>query len=156
MNDNPYAPPTPHEPISNTPIQEAKRRLAQPATALIIMSSIHSVLLAIPLVNECVRISQGVTLTAELRFTTATSFFHFLLMIFFSIGAAKMGFLESYRLGRISSLLACIPLVTPFYLLGIPFGIWAYVLLGKPKIKAAFEQHRIAMLHQRNLSRKES
>lgn len=156
MNDNPYTPPAQHAPIPSTPIEEAKRRLAPPATALIIMSSIHSVLLAIPLVNECVRFSQGITLTAELRFMTATSFFHFLLMIFLSIGAAKMGFLESYRLGRISSLLACIPLVTPFYLLGIPFGIWAYVLLGQPKTKAAFEQHRISILHQRKLSRKES
>jgi hypothetical protein len=153
LNDNPYTPPAQHDPIPNTPIEEAKRRLAPPATALIIMSSIHSVLLAIPLVNECLRISQGITLTAELRFMIATSFFHFLLMVFFSIGAAKMGFLESYRLGRISSLLACIPFVSPFYLLGIPFGIWAYVLLGKPKIKAAFEQQRMAMLYKRNQSR---
>jgi hypothetical protein len=142
VNQNPFAPPTTTDTMSLTPLADAKRRLAKPATALIIMSSIHAVLLSIPLVSMVLQfVFRG--FTSEPLAPQAVIGFQFLLLIFISIAAAKMGFLESYKLGQIGALLACIPLVTPFLFLGIPFGIWAYVLLRKPEIKAAFEQYQI-------------
>ncbi len=55
-----------------------------------------------------------------------------------AIGSAKMGHLESYKLGRFAGILACIPMVSPFIILGIPFGIWSLRLLGRDEIKTAF------------------
>ena len=62
----------------------------------------------------------------------------FICLILIAVGAAKLGFLESYRLARLGSLLACIPFVTPFMLIGIPFGIWALWLLADPTVRRAF------------------
>jgi hypothetical protein len=45
----------------------------------------------------------------------------------------------SYSSTRIGAILACIPLLSPFLILGIPFGIWALVVLNRPDIKAAFQ-----------------
>lgn len=139
MNDNPFAPPTTPMVLNLTPMEQAKRRLARPATALIIMASTHAVFLSIPLVSQVIAAFQGTTF----EITTIAQFnvvFQLAVMIFVSIGAAKMGFLESYKLGRIAAIISCIPSLSPMYILGIPFGIWALILLSKPEIKAAFVQ----------------
>lgn len=54
------------------------------------------------------------------------------------IGAIKMMKGKSYGLSRTASILAVIPLTSCCFLLGIPFGIWALVTLGKPEIKSIF------------------
>jgi hypothetical protein len=54
------------------------------------------------------------------------------------VGALKMRNLQSYGLAMTSSILAMIPCVSPCCLLGLPFGIWALVVLSKPEVKAAF------------------
>jgi hypothetical protein len=54
------------------------------------------------------------------------------------LGAIKMRNLESYGLAMTASILAMIPCVSPCCLLGLPMGIWAIVVLGKPEVKAAF------------------
>lgn len=138
MNDNPFAPPSAPQALQLSLAEQAKRRLAPPATALIIMSSIHAVFLSIPLVSYIIFVFQGTTLE-DYTIVPGNLALHFIAMIFISIGAAKMGFLESYRLGRFAALLSCIPFLSPMYILGIPFGIWALFLLSKPEIKAAFE-----------------
>ena len=55
------------------------------------------------------------------------------------IGALKMKKLESYGLAMTASILAMLPFVSPCCILGLPFGIWAIVALGKPEVKSAFE-----------------
>lgn len=62
----------------------------------------------------------------------------FCCLILIAIGAAKMGFLESLLLARIAATLACIPIVTPFVLVGLPFGFWSRQLLRDPEIVRAF------------------
>jgi len=59
-------------------------------------------------------------------------------LIVIAIGAAKMGFLESYAMGRTAAILACLPFVTPFVFIGIPFGVWSLRLLADPEIIRAF------------------
>lgn len=54
------------------------------------------------------------------------------------IGAMKMRKLESYGLAMTASILAMIPCVSPCCILGLPFGIWAVVVLAKPEVKEAF------------------
>lgn len=53
-------------------------------------------------------------------------------------GAICMLRLRSYSFARASAILSALPCSTPLMLLGIPFGIWALVLLAKPQLKDAF------------------
>ena len=53
-------------------------------------------------------------------------------------GALKMMRLQSYGWAMAAAILAVIPCISPCCCLGIPFGIWALVVLSKPEVKAAF------------------
>jgi hypothetical protein len=54
------------------------------------------------------------------------------------MGAQKMKNLESYGLVMAASIVAMIPCISPCCLLGLPFGIWALIVLMKPEVKNAF------------------
>jgi hypothetical protein len=53
-------------------------------------------------------------------------------------GALKMMRLQSFGWAMAAAILAVIPCLSPCCCLGIPFGIWALVVLSKPEVKAAF------------------
>ncbi|MBY0523821.1 MAG: hypothetical protein K2R98_10510 [Gemmataceae bacterium] len=55
------------------------------------------------------------------------------------VGASKMKRLESYAFAMVSSILAMIPCISPCCLLGLPFGIWALVVLNDQNVKDAFK-----------------
>jgi hypothetical protein len=50
----------------------------------------------------------------------------------------KMQKLENHQLAFTASILAMIPCVSPCCFLGLPFGIWALVVLNKPEVKSQF------------------
>lgn len=54
------------------------------------------------------------------------------------IGAMKMRNLKSHGFAMTAAILAMLPCISPCCLLGLPFGIWALVVLLKPEVKAAF------------------
>ena len=56
---------------------------------------------------------------------------------FIIFGALKMRKLESHGLAMVAGILAMVP-VTPLFLIGLPIGVWALVVLLKPQVKAAF------------------
>jgi hypothetical protein len=47
--------------------------------------------------------------------------------------------LQMYGLAMTSSILAMIPCLSPCCLLGLPFGIWALVILNQDHVKQSFE-----------------
>ena len=53
------------------------------------------------------------------------------------VGAVKMKNLKSYGLAMTAAIIAIIP-CSPCCLLGLPFGIWALVVLNDENVKAAF------------------
>jgi len=58
------------------------------------------------------------------------------------IGGFKMLRLRSYQFVMASTVVAMIPCIGPcFAVLGVPFGIWAMVVLLKPEVKQAFLQN---------------
>ena len=57
---------------------------------------------------------------------------------FVLFGAIKMKDRSNLRLARASAMLALVPCVGPCFVLGIPFGIWALLVLSKPNVKASF------------------
>ena len=54
------------------------------------------------------------------------------------IGAAKMQKLESYQFALTASIVAMVPCISPCCVFGLPFGIWALVVLNKPEVKSQF------------------
>jgi len=59
------------------------------------------------------------------------------LCILVIVGAMKMKALESYGFALASAIIALLP-CGPCCLLGIPFGIWAIVVLSDGQVRAAF------------------
>jgi hypothetical protein len=55
------------------------------------------------------------------------------------IGAQKMKRLESYNWAMAASIIALVPCISPCCILGLPFGIWALIVLGQPNMKNAFQ-----------------
>lgn len=54
-------------------------------------------------------------------------------------GAICMLRRRSYRSARGAAILASMPLCSPLYFAGIPFGIWAWFLLGNLDLKGVFD-----------------
>ena len=61
-----------------------------------------------------------------------------IMAIIILLGAIKMKNLESYGFSMTAAILAMIPCTWPCCLLGLPFGIWALVVLSNDQVKAAF------------------
>ena len=57
------------------------------------------------------------------------------------ISSCNMLLGRRYRLCYASAVLACIPLLSPFIWLGMPFGIWALVVLHRRDVKEAFARN---------------
>lgn len=55
------------------------------------------------------------------------------------IGASKMQSLTNHQFAFTASILAMLPCLSPCCFLGLPFGIWALVVLNKPEIKSQFD-----------------
>jgi hypothetical protein len=53
-------------------------------------------------------------------------------------GARQMRRLERYSMARTAAILAVIPCTSACYIVGVPFGIWALTVLGKPDVRGAF------------------
>jgi hypothetical protein len=140
--DNPYSPPT--QPIESELdlVARARRELGRPATAIIVMASIHSVFDSLPLVNYAIMSISGARLYSGTEWLIPT-FLLFCVHVFQSICGAKM-VLESRWMGYVGAILVCIPFLSPFVFLGIPFGIWALVLLQQEHIRLAFEMANTA------------
>lgn len=65
-------------------------------------------------------------------------FWESLLGLFLIIGAQKMRHLESYGFAMVAAILAVLPILRPLYLVSLPMGIWALIVLTRPDVKAAF------------------
>ncbi|WP_238383253.1 hypothetical protein, partial [Rubripirellula obstinata] len=139
---NPYAPPPEHAVPDADSTTSIRTRVSRPATALIVMASIQSVFVAIYLVSAAVVVARGGSVSHDyVGLAIATIQLTGLVLI--SIGGAKLGFLESLTLARLGASLACIPFITPFVFVGIPFGVWSLRLLADPSVRAAFPDHSV-------------
>ena len=54
-------------------------------------------------------------------------------------GAVSMKRLANYSGARAAAIVAVIPCLGPCCVLGIPFGIWALNVLGRPEVRSSFE-----------------
>jgi hypothetical protein len=58
--------------------------------------------------------------------------------VFILLGALRMQRLTSHGLAMAAAIVAMIPCFSPCCLLGLPFGIWALIVLSKPEVKSQF------------------
>ena len=58
--------------------------------------------------------------------------------LFVLFGALKMQKLSNHGLAMAAAIVAMIPCFSPCCLLGLPFGIWALVVLNKPEVRSQF------------------
>jgi hypothetical protein len=73
-------------------------------------------------------------------FAVAMGLFNLLPATVVLVGAIKMKNLENYGLAMTAAIMALIPCVSPCCVLGLPFGIWALVVLSEDRVKAAFRR----------------
>jgi hypothetical protein len=59
--------------------------------------------------------------------------------LFIAYGAWCMRKGKRYKVALIAAILGSIPFLTPCIWMGIPFGIWALVVLRRPEVRAAFD-----------------
>jgi len=55
-------------------------------------------------------------------------------------GAFQMRRLRRYRFCCLAAALACVPLISPMIWMGIPFGIWALIVLRRPSVRELFSE----------------
>ena len=68
----------------------------------------------------------------------ASAAFGLVMSVVILIGALRMHALRSYSLALVASILAIVPCVTPCCVIGLPFGIWALVVLNKTEVRSQF------------------
>jgi hypothetical protein len=66
------------------------------------------------------------------------SLFGLALSVLILIGAMKMHSLRSYEFAMTAAIVAMLPCVTSCCLIGLPFGIWALMVMSKPDVKSHF------------------
>jgi hypothetical protein len=154
---NPYQPPQgePHYSPARSSIEEGRERaraaVQGPAIGLLVVAAICVALLMVTIpFNVFLLAVGGMNGRVGGLEVDETKFMQIVVRMLWSVamfaasaycvfGAWKMKSLKAYQHARNAAIVAAIPCLGPCCLLGIPFGIWAYVTLGKPEVQSAFE-----------------
>ena len=140
--ENPYQAPAEYAPAEAYPGAFAADRVSAPAIGLIVTGSLGLVVQILgAAVNLMVFTVQGVPqneafFVGGLQIGLAMIGIASSILVIFA--GVKMKNLENYGLAMAGAIVAMIPYCGPCCLLGLPFGIWAIVVLVSPEVKAAF------------------
>jgi hypothetical protein len=146
MSLNPYEPPRMgpegYAPFHSLSPEEALARVRLPAVFLIVMAALTIVGRVAGLCFQLIALGQADAAngTAAAAGGIAGNGLALAFNLVTVVGAYKMMNLQSYSFARRAAIISVIPICSPCVLLGIPFGIWALVVLGNPQVKAAFRQ----------------
>ncbi len=72
-------------------------------------------------------------------FAEVIYFFNLVASPIILVGAINMLKGRKYTSAKMAAILAMIPAVSCCFLFGVPVGVWALIVLGKPEVKAFFE-----------------
>ncbi len=154
---NPYQSPTPFatspgagaQPAGEVDREYARSRVSAPATWLVVTGALGLPAQAFGIAVNFLQVG-GLDLgggpqdPAFLVFFTGFGLLMAALGIVLSIvvivGALRMMRLENYGLSIAAAVIAMAPGLSPCCLLGLPFGIWALVVLCDGRVKAAFRR----------------
>src|SRR5262245_33786343 len=134
---NPYASPAPQVGYSSS-----ENPLMFPAIFLLILSSLFMLLIIASIPSQIVRMRAIDTSTAEGGGELVGSILSLalwpLMNLAIALGAISMLRLKNYASAYTAAVLSVIPVCSPCFLLGIPFGIWAIIVLNRPEVKQRF------------------
>ncbi len=141
MNEaNPYLPPT--QAPTTQPPSEPGNPLQIPAICLLVFSGLHlfGIMIALPgLVVDWTELdlstSRGM---GELTGGVVAVVIWVAVILAIIFGAICMIRLRGFRQAQVAAILAIIPICSPCYIMGIPFGIWALVQLNSPAVRGRF------------------
>ena len=71
-------------------------------------------------------------------FGIVNDIFQLIISILILVGALKLLKLQSYQFAYAAAILSLIPCIAPCCLLGLIFGIWSIMVMGKPDVKSQF------------------
>lgn len=126
-------------------------RVSTPATLLIVTGSLGLVLQVLgAVVNVIQMVGLGAVqpgagggmemLLLSGGFGVVSSLIGIAISTIVILGGLKMKRLESHTWAMTSAIVALIPCISPCCLLGLPFGVWALVVLNDPQVRMAFRQ----------------
>jgi hypothetical protein len=146
MNDqiNPYASPQ----VADAPELPARelaiRQLRGPSLGLLILAGLHLVsgtlnLISLPLM---LLLSPGPSDRVNLLDLAPMAIATLIapLQYFVFLGARRMRQRRELKFCRIMAVVSSIPFLSPYIFLGIPFGIWATVVLFREDVASQFDQ----------------
>lgn len=149
---NPFSPPMQSAvPKSGEPysLDKIRNEIAAPAIGLIGLSAITVALLVLALVFEMFLIASGaadempreaVTKQSTEMVRSVWSFIMLIANVVILFGAVSMKNLKNYGFAKSAAGIACVPCIGPCFILGIPFGIMAFVVLSRFGVRDAFEE----------------
>lgn len=148
--ENPYLAPTQYGQTPQQPagpaVEFVASRVAGPAIALIVTGALGLAVQVIVLPFNLWQLGggPGARPPMEMPFvfnpavSVASGALSIVVGIVVILGALKMKNLENYGFAMAASIIAMIPCISPCCFLGLPFGIWALVVLSDEQVKAAF------------------
>ena len=146
MSLNPYDSPGGFSHVNR---DEARNLINGPAIGLMVTSILFVVVLVIGMVFNIFLLASGVAgeldqpeigISKETQIVVRMIFGLILMGINAGIfiGALKMKQLTSYSWAYAAAVMSVVPCCGPCYILGIPFGVWALIVLNKDEVKGAF------------------
>ncbi len=145
--NNPYVP---NSPAGGHPGQNGGSKVDGPAIALMIVAGISFGVVLLGLAFDVFIIAFGlvddikgnrpqvISPTTQLTIRITWSVLLLASSAFVLYGALKMKQRLNFGVARAAAIVACIPMLGPCCICGIPFGIWALVVLAQPGVRAAF------------------
>jgi hypothetical protein len=140
---NPYASPVEINQVAEDPASTVLRKLRGPAMGLLLLSAMTGpnvllipllpIILLVFLLNEPLHIVPLQILGALAFFAMSVS------NCFILAGAWNMRQGTRYKLAYRAAVLSCIPILSASGYLGIPFGIWALLVLRRRDVREAFK-----------------
>lgn len=147
MDTNPYAAPQ-AQTAEESPLarrERARRLVGPPSTALLLLGGLSAPLIVSGAIFSALELfSTGGDVSKQSDLITAGYLAMQLAMAagdaLILAGAWNMHQLGSRKLALAGAWTAVIPFLSPFLYLGIPFGVWALVILYRSDVMAAFWQ----------------
>jgi hypothetical protein len=149
--ENPYQSPVQYDGGPGYPLNAmATSRVAGPATALMVTAGLGIATQALAVLAHIAQIGlqpqmhgrggpDAIMLTAiHSGVGLLSAAVGIIVGLVILVGATKMKNLENYAFAMAAAIVAMIPCISPCCILGLPFGIWALVVLSDPMVKAAF------------------
>ena len=131
------------------PQHDPSRAVRMPAVGLVILSSFWLIILVVALVLNLFQLLVGTDLNVQQgedvlgEAALPVNLVSIMLMAFVTscvmYGSLSMMQRRNYGVAVTAAVLSVLPCFSPCFFLGIPFGLWALLLLFRPEVKYGFK-----------------